>query len=213
MKIANIFQNIIIVCSLLQFSNFAYATQIFTLEIDSSKSWIQDHSWVENLPDSSDAIYHEGNVFSLSGSVNVVLGRDYLNSIEIEGGNVSPYTLPSGREVILDIGSQILKDKLFPDNSFSLPEGAICGCVTNVDFSAPRISGEFDETFLSVDFSENSLKILPGNVNWIGELPSNSASNQYSFHIEASVVPVPPAFGLLLSALGFMALPRFIFKK
>lgn len=198
---------------LLQFSNFAYATQIFTLQIDSSKSWIQDQSWIEILPNSSEAIYHEGDIFSLGGSVNVVLGRDYPNSIEIEGFNVSPDNLPSGRKVILDIDSQTLKGNVFPDNSFSLPEGAICACSTNIDISAPSISGVFEETFLAVDFSENGLQILPGSVTWVGGLPSNTASNQYSFHIEASVVPVPPAFVLLLSALGFMGLPKIFIQK
>lgn len=213
MRVTSIIWNAIFVIVSLYTPIISHATQIFTLQIDPSTSWIQDRSWVETLPNSAEAIYHEGKRFSLSGSANVILGRDYPSSIEIEVLNVSPGNLPSGHEVIPDITSQTLVDNIFPNNSFLLSGGAICACSTLVDVFAPSVFGIFDETFLSVDYFENVMQILPANVTWIGDAPFSSAQNQYSFHIEASAIPLSPTFILMLSGLGLMGLSKIYTTK
>lgn len=243
MKFINIIQNAIIMTVLLQVPDFAHATQIITLQIDPLKSWVQDQSWSEILPDSAGKIpsltselefgeplpevfYHIGERFSLSGNVNVILGRDYPSSIEIEGYDIAPGDLPSGREVIIDSASLTLIDNVFPNNSFSLPDGFICACFTLANIFAPNISGFFDGESLSVDFNENnSFPFVLTNILWADELSAsgsvdtqyqyNLAQNQYSFHIEASIAPVatvtapaPSVFVLLMPAFGLMVLFR-----
>ena len=231
MKTRKLFKNTILIFACLSMPNLTYAARVIRLEIDSVTSWVQDQPWTEVLPNSEgvipdlssglqfgeplpEAIYHERERFSLSGNINVILGREYLYSLEIETINVSPGILPSGREVVLDLASQTLMGGVFPDNSpFSLPDGWICSCNTYADPFAPSISGVFNGTFLSVDFTSNEMQIAfypTDHVTWIGNSPSNSLTgeNRYSYHIEARVVPLPPTSVLLVSALGFMSLVR-----
>lgn len=230
MKAIDLYKQAILMFAWLLVPNLSFAAQVITLEINSLTSWVQDQPWIEVLPNSAgeipdlswgvqfgqpkpEAIYHEKERFSLSGNINVILGRDYLYSLEIEAINVSPGILPSGREVILDLPSQTLKDGVFPNNlAFSLPDGWICACYTFIDPFVPYISGAFDGKFLSVDFTSNEMQTfyLPDSLTWIGNSPSYSPTgdNKYAYHIEASVVPLPPTAVLLLSALGFMSLSR-----
>ena len=231
MKTRNLCKSAILMFAWLFMPNLTFAAQVITLEINSLTSWVQDQPWIEVLPNSAgeipdlswgvqfgqpkpEAIYHERERFSLSGNINVILGRNYLYSLEIETINVSPSILPSGRQVILDLASQTLKDGIFPNNlSFSLPGGSICACSTSISPFEPYISGVFDGKLLSVDFTSNEMQFAfysTDSVSWIGGSPSYSPTgeNKYSYHIEASVVPLPPTAALLLSALGFMSLSR-----
>lgn len=231
MKTRNIYKSAILMFAWLFVPNLTYAAQVITLQINPLTSWVQDIPWIEvlsnsagEIPDLSsgiqfgepkpEAIYHQSERFSLSGNINVILGRNYLYSLETEAINVSPGILPSGRNVILDLPSQTLRDGIFPnDLAFSLPDGAICACFTLYNPFAPKISGAFDGRSLSVDFTSNEMQFAfypTDNVTWIGDSPSNSPTgeNKYSYHIEASVVPLPPTAVLFLSALGFMSLSR-----
>ncbi|WP_426993070.1 hypothetical protein [Methylomonas sp. CM2] len=230
MKTRNLYNSAILIFAWLFAPNLSYATQVITLQINPSTSWVQDIPWVEILPNSTgeipnlssgipfgepkpEAIYHPSERFSLSGNINVILGRNYLYSLETEAINVSPGILPSGRNVTLDLPAQTLRDGVFPNElAFSLPAGTICACFRLDNPFAPKISGAFDGKSLSVDFTSNEMQFFGfyPNVTWIGGSPSYSmtAENKYSFHIEASVVPLPPTAVLFLSALGFMSLSR-----
>ncbi len=235
MKISNVLTKAIILIAWVQMPSLTQAAQIITLEINPMASWVQDRSWIEVLPNSAgeipdltlgvqlgepmpEAIYHQSERFSLQGSINVILGRDNLNSIEIEENSVLPGTLPSGREVVIDIPSLRLENGIFPGNSNLPSDGGICACITNVDLFAPSISGVFDGTSLSVDFTRRDMPtaaFLTNYISWIGDPPSSASieDNQYSFHIEATVVPLPPAFVLLLSAFGLAGLVKRLAKK
>lgn len=232
MKTRNLYKNTILAFACLLLPNLSHAERVITLEINSLTSWVQDQPWVEVLPNSAgeipnlflgvqlgqpkpEAIYHDRERFSLSGNINVILGRNYPNSLEIEAIDVSPGILPSGREVNVDLASQTLRNGIFPnDLPFSLPAGSICACFTFLNPFAPSISGIFDGKSLSVDFKKNDWLVAfysSDNVTWIGDPPpdySLSGENNYSYHIEASVVPLPPSAVLLLSALGFIRLSR-----
>ncbi|NJA08186.1 hypothetical protein HC024_20980 [Methylococcaceae bacterium WWC4] len=230
MKTRNLYNSAILIFAWLFSPNLSYATQVITLQINPSTSWVQDIPWVEILPNSTgeipdlssgtpfgepqpEAIYHPSERFSLSGNINVILGRNYLYSLETEAINVSPGILPSGRNVTLNFPAQTLRDGIFPNElAFSLPAGTICACYTMYNIFAPKISGAFDGKSLSVDFTSNEMQFFGfyPNVTWIGGSPSDSPAgeNKYSYHIEASVVPLPPTAVLFLSALGFMGLSR-----
>ncbi len=226
----NIIRNGLVMLMCIHIPNLTHAAQFITLEIDPLKSWVQDQSWVEVLPNSEgeipdlysgrpfgqpwpEAIYHEEERHFLSGSVNVILARKYLNSLEIEETNVLPGKLSSGREVILDLNPQTLKNGVFPNNSFNLPPGAICACISEPpNLNDPIISGVFDGTLLTVDFVSNDrlFTIRPNYISWIGSAPPNviKFDSGYRYHLEAKVVPLPPAFVLFLSALGSMSLVK-----
>ncbi len=177
------------------------ATQIFTLQLDPSASWVQDRSWVEYLPNSSDAIYHQGGRSALTGRVRVLLGRAYPYSIEIEGLDVFPGALPSGRQVSVDIAAQPIANGVFPDESIDL-FGGICACISLIDPFAPQVAGVFNGGELSVDFSTHSQLLFGVGVHWIGGDPSGQARNSYAYHIEAAPVSAPPVAMLLLWGLG-----------
>ena len=229
----NIMRNGFIVLTCMYLPTLVHATEFITLEIDPSKSWIQDTNWVEAIPNSDgvipdlfslpplgqpfpEAIYHEGERHYLTGSIDVILGRDYYHSIEIEERNVLPGTLPSGRDVVLSIDSMTLKNGIFPDNSFELPPGAICNCSVFFDPLAPNITGVFDGDLLSVDYVGNEVSFASKYyVSWIGDAPPNGViiNQAYMYHLEAKVVPLPPAFILLISALGSLSLFQSLCSK
>ncbi len=219
----------------MQFPNLVHAAELITLKIDPLRSWIQDNNWIEAVPNPEgvipdlfsfppfgqplpEAIYHKAERYFLTGSIDVILGRDYFYSIEIEERNVSPGKLPSGRDVVLGLDSMSLKNGIFPNNSLELPPGAICACFTFFDPTAPSITGVFDGTYLTVDYVDNEVSFasfLPNYISWIGGAPPNGVivSQNYSYHIEAQVVPLPSAFILLLSALGSLGLLQYIFGR
>ena len=205
----------------------AQSAEILALQLDPSRSWIQDNDWFEIIPNAQGAIpplyyggapfdytpplgiYHSGQPVALSGTIRVVLGGAYPLAIELNNGNVAPGTLPSGHNIDLTLGASTLRNGIFPNDSFPSTDEGICACLIETDPSAPRITGSYDGKSLVVDaqWRTDVFMQLPV-VSWVGNAPASTSYfalvSRPSFHLEAAVVPVPSALGLFGGALGLL---------
>lgn len=200
----------------------AAAETVHRLRIDSTASVVTYSDWIELLPEEETdqfgipwqrAVYHAGGTLPIDGELRLVLGRAYQSALALESVDVNPGILPEGRPFAVELGAQTLRDGLFPNSSFpDLPPGAICACFTNIDPAAPHVDGSFDGNKLTLDYREQALTIsyLNPSVQWVGEAPPAGAefTDNITYHIEATVVPAPPAVILLLSGLLVLRMRR-----
>lgn len=198
----------------------AAITEYYT--IDSSKSFVSYNALIKEVdrPDGAPEKTSLGTTITyleyipsgqlpISGKLAVILGREFTKSIEIEPIGVTPTLLPTELDFEVNLSAMVISDGLFPDNSWpSLPPGAICACFTSFNPLAPIINGSLSDEQLILDFDENgsffNSSIPAHSYAWVGEPPQSpyTTNSSITYHIEASLVPIPTTLWLFMSSLS-----------
>lgn len=194
----------------------AKATTVHQLRIDPTVSVVNYPAWIEVLPETEiDPTfgltielrrYHPANSLPIIGELKVILGRDYPKAIEFETVDLQPTLLPDGRPFGVSISSLTLDDGVFTNSPWpNLPPDAFCACIHSADPFAPNVEGTFDGRLLTLQYQAQAGTATAYSpwYRWVGEQPppGTDFSEDISYYIEATAVPLPSPLLMLLGSL------------